>query len=476
MVIFGTLLFFCVMLFLAYKIINWHQLLSVRLGRCIVMTLLAFMAMGHCIHIWADAYGYFNITKTSRYYPLYFPATGKSLMAKLGVKRVESNMLSMNEKATDMNYPLHPVVTDSIDRKNVVFILLDSWNPRALDSLAMPNIYRFSKECEVYQHHYSGSNGTRTGLFSIFYSIPGIYWNSVLASQTSPVLMDVLQANQYHIETFPSAPLTNPPFDRTIFSKVKGIELETVGEKASDRDMAITQKWLQARSQKVEGNQPLFSFLFYDALHAMSHPKQMCPFQPEWEYVKYELLNNDIDATPFLNLYKNTAYYVDSLVGVVLNDLKRRGMYENTWIVITGDHSQEFNENKKNYWGHNSNYSSAQLQVPFMIHRPNVPPRVYNHWTCHFDIVPTIMHEMMNCKNPIGDYSLGKCLNDTTERKWILAGSYDNYAIVEPEKIISVSFDGSFEVTDSHLNDLGVQRMNTQLINSVLMQSKVYFK
>lgn len=90
--------------------------------------------------------------------------------------------------------------------------------------------------------------------------------------------------------------------------------------------------------------------------------------------------------------------------------------------------------------------------MPLMIHQPNVSPRVYKLWTCHWDIFPPIMQEMMNCKNPIGNFSLGKCLNDTKEQKWILLGSYVNYAIDEPEKIINVSFNGSFEVTDSLLN------------------------
>jgi hypothetical protein len=56
-----------------------------------------------------------------------------------------------------------------------------------------------------------------------------------------------------------------------------------------------------------------------------------------------------MDPTPFFNLYKNSAYYVDSLVGRIIDDLKRNGRLNNTMVIITGDHGQEFNDNKKNY-------------------------------------------------------------------------------------------------------------------------------
>jgi membrane-anchored protein YejM (alkaline phosphatase superfamily) len=341
----------------------------------------------------------------------------------------------------------------------------------------MPNIYAFSKKCEVYKHHYSGSNGTRTGVFSLFYSIPGTYWDDVLASKTGSIFVDGLQRNRYDIKTFASATLTNPPFDCTVFRKVKNLVTDTKGESVCDRDNMITNEWLQL----TEGNagkkdKPLFGFLFYDALHAICHPQNSkAPFQPEWKYPKYEDLNNNSDPRPFYNLYKNSAVYVDSLVGVVLRDMERRGLLKNSWVIITGDHGQEFNDNKKNFWGHNGNYTSAQMQVPLIVYKPNGQHKVYSHWTSHYDIVPTIFKELFHCKNTIDDFSIGKELTDTKERSWLLVGSKDNFAVLEPNKITSMYFDGSYDITDSKLNPLKVP-MNTKLINQILSVSKRYYR
>ena len=48
---------------------------------------------------------------------------------------------------------------------------------------------------------------------------------------------------------------------------------------------------------------------------------------------------------------------MDDLIGKVINQLKNKGLLENTIIIITGDHGQEFNDNKKGYWEHGGNFS-----------------------------------------------------------------------------------------------------------------------
>lgn len=473
------ILFLVTILYLSYLFFHWNKVLFFNKGIYISVTIAIMMLASHFIHAWADASNYIPITKSSRYYPLFFPATDRDLMLELGlVDKIDSdNNLQQfaNSKNNDLKYPQHAIVSDTACKTNVIFILIDSWYYKSFDAEVMPNIFDFSKKCAVYTHHYSGSNGTRTGIFSLFYSIPGTYWNTISASQTRPVFMDLLLKNRYQINTFTSASLTNPPFDRTVFSNIKNIHLETPGTSVSDRDVQIT-KDVMAQTAHYDPSHPFFSFVFYDALHAFAHPADYKgPFQPEWEYPKYELLNNDMDATPFLNLYKNSAHYTDSLVGIVLRDLEKKKLLDNSWVIITGDHGQEFNDNKKNYWGHNGNYTSAQMQVPLLIYKPNGDNKTYTHWTSHYDIVPTIATELFSCKNPIGDYSIGRMINDTASRDWLLVGSSDNFAILQPNKISSIYFDGSYDITDSQLNPIKDAKLQPDLINKIMNISNAYY-
>jgi len=477
------ILFLALMLFGSYRFYIWDKVLSFKRGWVIVIVTVFMMLGTHSIHMWAEAANYIPITKSSRYYPLFYPTVDRNLMFKLGIvdesKMKDNIWLSANTDSKDLNYPQHSIVSDTICKTNIILILIDSWYYKSFDSVAMPNLYNFSKQCSVYNKHYSGSNGTRTGVFSLFYGIPGTYWDMVLSTLTGPVLVDELLKNKYTIKTFTSASLISPPFDRTVFRKIKNLKVQTLGNSVYNRDIQLTEDWISYVTSQKENTsqQPVFSFLFYDVLHSMIHPADYKgPFKPEWQYPKYELLNNNMDPTPFLNLYKNSAHFVDSLVGKVLTNLEENGLLENSWIIITGDHGQEFNDNKKNFWGHNGNYSAAQMQVPMLIYKPNEPHAVYDHWTSHYDFVPTLLTELFHCKNPIADYSIGKHIDDTSGRDWLLIGSSDNYAIIQPNRINSVYFDGSFDITDQNLNPINGAKLQTNLIKQIMFSSSCYYK
>lgn len=484
LLVISTLLVLLVIVFgIAYVVYRSSILLKLKHGLWLVILVICMMASSHFIHAWADAANYTAITKSSRNFPLYFPTTAKTFMVDIGL--VDSTTISnsriedASHSGSDLNYPKNPLQFGEKEEKDIIMILIDSWHYSTLNQENMPNLYEFSQQCEVYKNHYSGSNGTRTGVFSLFYSIPGVYWDAARASQTSSILVDGLLINDYQIKTFASASLASPPFDRTVFKKVKDLNIKTKGKNASTRDQQITNDWL-SMVHKLDNDtlrSPSFSFLFYDALHAISHPKNFKgPYQPAWEYAKYELLNNELDPMPFFNLYKNTAYYVDSLVGRVLDDLKNSGKLANSIIIISGDHGQEFNDNKKNYWGHNGNYSAAQLQVPLLIYKPDVEHEIYTHWTSHYDIVPSIFEDIFACENKISDYSIGKHLNDASQRNWLLVGSKDNFGIVQPDRITSVYFDGTFDITDEKLNKIDNATLDTKLINEVLTSSSTFYR
>ncbi len=459
---------------------KWRQ--SLRVGRWAIPAVALMMLGGHAIHAWAAATCYRPITKASRYYPLYFPTTANHFFVRMGWASPEQNQVNLgavgDDEAKDLRYPLAPIDADTASHPNILLILLDSWNYRAMDSAVTPNIARFAAKAQLFRNHYSGSNGTRTGVFSLFYSLPGTYWYDILAAKTRPVFIDQLLARSYRFGVYTSASLISPPFDQTVFAGVQGIPLRVPGDQAPDRDIQITADWLAFTRQFDDSSEarPFFGFLFYDAMHAISHPKDFKgPFQPAWEHAKYERLSNNTDPLLFWNLYRNIAYFEDSLVGMVLNDLQQRGLLESTIVIITGDHGQEFNENGKGYWGHNGNYSQAQVGVPLVVYWPGITPAVYDHWTSHYDLVPTVMPQAFGCRNEIRDYSIGRNLLDTTPRQWLLVGSEDNFGVIESDRITSINFDRTFDITDRNLNEIDGAKINAPLIDEILRTINVYY-
>ncbi len=300
-----------------------------------------------------------------------------------------------------------------------------------------PNIAQFAQRSLRFEQHLSGGNSTQAGIFSLFYGLPATYWDSFHAVQKRPAMMKSLEALDYQFAIYASAPLNSPPFDRTVFRGIDNLRVDTPAETSPLRDQRITDDFVDFLKTR-NTNQPYFGFLFYDSAHATEFPVDMEPrFTPSWNRVDHIKLDNDFNPEPYRNRYRNALYYIDGQIERVLNAVEAQGGLENTIIVITSDHGQEFNDNHKNYWGHGSNYSMAQIHVPLYIYVPGERPEKIDWKTTHLDIAPTFMHRVLGVQNSTDDYSVGYDLLDTErDREWLIIGSYFNYALVADDEIM----------------------------------------
>lgn len=111
-------------------------------------------------------------------------------------------------------------------------------------------------------------------------------------------------------------------------------------------------------------------------------------------------LNNSFDPAPYLARYKNSVRYADNLIQKVLDYLEEKHLLDETIVVISSDHGDEFNDNKLNFWGHGGNFTDAQIKVPLVIHWPGKKPANIEYMTSHLDLVPTLLPEVLGCETP----------------------------------------------------------------------------
>lgn len=431
-------------------------------------------------HAYAAAVNMSSITDVSTCLPQYYPLTANKLMLRLGVIKKEDLYVNPDKKKKcSFVYPAHPI--ERVDHVqpplNIIFIILDSWNYRTFTRETCPNILAFGERASVFKSHLSSSNGTRGGIFGMFFGISATYWQNFERGGVQPLLIETLLEDNYDIQAFASATLVNPPFYRVVFGNVKDIRKETPGATPFERDNRITEDFLAYLDAREDNDRPFFSFVFYDLLHAIDIPSPYRKkFQPSWEFADYLALNNQLDPTPFFNLYRNCAYYVDSLVGQVVRKLDEKGLTQNSVIVITGDHGQEFNENKKNFWGHGSDFSNAQVHVPFIYYYPGNTPNVYTRKTVHYDIVPTLLGRVLGVKNPVEDYCMGRDLFDVERLPYHLAGDPRNYAFIMDNVIYEKKVAGNILITDSLLNKLPRNRVNPKLLLEAIEYKNMFLK
>ncbi|NVK38431.1 MAG: DUF3413 domain-containing protein [Gammaproteobacteria bacterium] len=474
------------------KVSNWlwqnshHPLISKHKSKYLAV-FFACLLGSNVLHLWADAQYDQRITALVRHVPMYSPATAKEALLSSGFLDAESIRENRHEfklpTSRSVVYPKSELITAEPNPKlNILLVILDSARFDILDPDVMPNYWAFSQgqNTQTFNQHISGGNSTRTGVFNLFYGIPGTYWDAFSSSQTAPVLMDTLQKYAYDMSIHAAAPLTQPAFDRTVFANVENFPLTTEGDTPWQRDEKITQDFLNFIKQRQATNthqSPFFGFLFYDGIHGFSTPDDAeKPFQPAWKRVDHLSLNSDFDAGPYFNLYKNAAYQVDKQLGKVLAQLKQQQLLENTIVIITSDHGQEFNDNGLNYWGHGSNFTPAQVHVPLAIHWPGKPKAIYAHRTTHSDISVTLMEDLFQTQSPAQDYSLGHHLLETERASWSIAGSYVNYAVIEPNYQVVTYQTGHYEVLDNSARALPEQTIDAKTSLAVMEALSHFYK
>jgi arylsulfatase A-like enzyme len=106
------------------------------------------------------------------------------------------------------------------------------------------------------------------------------------------------------------------------------------------------------------------------------------------EWLKQFDLVNPEHVKILRDLYDNAIANTDARVGEFLKFLKDEGLYDNSIIIITGDHGETFGEN--NTFFHVYPYIST-LHVPLIVHYHGVTPKVFGERVLLADITPTVL-------------------------------------------------------------------------------------
>lgn len=481
--IFVTVIFLIGLLFesiLARSVWNWVRAAPARKGWLVGIFCGLSILASQMIHAWADASYYVPVTAIAQQLPVYKGATAKSFLTDHGLvdaaasrERQLARRLSRDIDASarsPLNYPLQALECEAEAPLNLLIILVDAMRSDMLSDTTAPNINRFAASRGAnFSRHFSGGNSSRMGAFSLFYGLPPGYWSSFEALQRPTVLVDGLQAAGFQLGIFSSHTMYRPVvLDRTAFARVPNLRMATepLSDPAWKRDRKLTAEWFDWLSAR-DPERPFFGFLFYDAATSRDFPPNYArQFQPA----------GDDPLQEQLAIYKTAVHFDDDLIGSVLDDLEQRGLADNTVVIISSDHGEEFDDSGAGLEKHGSGYSSFQLQTPMVIAWPGrTQGEVYAHRTSHYDIVPTLMQDLLGCTNPASDYSVGRNLFQQEDWDWMVAGSYFNYAVLEPEKITITFPNGGVEVRDWNYTLLDKPEFNADTLSAVSEQNTRFY-
>ncbi|SFV66462.1 Predicted hydrolase [hydrothermal vent metagenome] len=415
---------------------NRKSALNKKLNKFIITPLFLIILSEKVTYGLASLFNKNEIVSKFKVIPLYQPLTFNRMAKKYFGYLAKTEVKNTIATNADLNYPINPLkLKDNPNRFNIFIIASDSVPNSFINKEITPNIENFKKDALVFNQHYSGGDATRFGIFSLIYGLNSTYWFSFLNAQRGSVLFDVLKKLDYQIDIISSTNTNWPEFRKTCYVNIQKSIKDDFNGLPYQKDRESTNYFLK-RVEEYNKKNPIFSFIFLDSPHGYSAPKSYNPFHAKDEEINYITMSKDSPQLDNLKrIYKNAVSYNDKLFKEMIDKLKEQKLYDNSLIIYTSDHGQEFYEYGN--FGHNSSFSKAQTNTPMIIKLPNfmknsieLDDNYTNKLSSHSDIVPTLL-TLIGVKNPPSDYSNGYNLfSKNFHRDYVFSANWNNNAII----------------------------------------------
>jgi arylsulfatase A-like enzyme len=306
-----------------------------------------------------------------------------------------------------------------------------------------PNIDRFSKDCLVFDRAYSPIPFTPSAHMSLFTSLHvgahGFYDNySPPLSPVITTLPEILEGDGYYTIGVVSNLYLNKDFgfSRGFKHYLRFDDSLTIANRINREADLWMDRMLEYPDQKS------FLFLHYYDPHSDSYQANInrLPYYAPPEFIErfcsdpelslfyqeqvgsfasqylVDLNENDILAenpvrNSIISLYDAGLASFDSQIGALFSSMKEKGLYEDSLIIFTSDHGEEFQEHGQ--FIHNQTYEE-NIRIPLLVKFPGkgVQPGRIEAPVGLIDIMPTILEYL---DIPVGKYFQGRSFLDAIQ-------------------------------------------------------------
>jgi len=150
-------------------------------------------------------------------------------------------------------------------------------------------------------------------------------------------------------------------------------------QRPGDKVLAPALEWIRQQEKR-----PFFAFIHF--------------FDPHAPYTPPEPYRGLYGSSGEQGLYDGEVAFVDSLMGELVSALKAQGIYEETLLLVVGDHGESLGEHGEA--SHGYFIYDATVRVPLLIRGPQVPAGArVKAQVRTIDIVPTVL-DLLGVRGP----------------------------------------------------------------------------
>lgn len=286
-------------------------------------------------------------------------------------------------------------------RPNIILVLVDALRADHVGAYGYernttPVLDRFARENVLFTRTVSASNWTPVSIASMF---TGLYATShsmvpptrdadtahllsVRLNQKFDTLAEILKRGGYKT----AAVITNP-WLKTEFGYAQGFELYTYINSGMAQGSAntVTESATRILAKLQKKKTPFFLYLHYMDPHSPYEPL------PRYNRLFREPLRNgrySAGNEKELGLYDGEIRFADKKIGEFFEELRRRNLYKDAFIIVTADHGEQFRE--RGHQGHGDRLYAEETHIPLIMKSGESPHKV-RETVSNIDIYPTII-------------------------------------------------------------------------------------
>lgn len=302
------------------------------------------------------------------------------------------NNYFINNKITDTNN-----YTGMFKDKNLIVIMLESVNDIIINKEDYPNFYKMYSEGWHWKNNYSPRNSCSTGnnemsgmtsLYSIYNTCTA---NNYRKNSYFEAIFNLFNNKGYY--TFSAHDYTEHYYYRNEIHTNMGSKAYYGVEKLGIEYSSIYKNWA---SDEDFMNKVLELIDNVDNDHFMTWLTTVSSHQPYYyssiEGDKYLSLYEDRDIRTDLKRYKSKLKILDNALGILLDGLEKKGILDDTVIVMYGDHYPYglSTDTINTVLDYDTNQDYENERVPFVIYNTGIDSKEFDSYTSYINILPTV--------------------------------------------------------------------------------------
>ena len=320
-----------------------------------------------------------------------------------------------------------PSILSSVEAQqtpNVVWIILETFRWDFMTDDIAPNLTALSRRCMSANRHYATGTDSSIAISGLAHGLSAEFYQPLRRGRIQPLPYEILDRLGYHMRFFHSASMAYSDTGARFFDHRFDEEIYTSDGDRVEREQELFRQLIETRQDRGPADDipaddsPTFDLVWTYATHWRYY------YPPSFErFVPVSSGSFSLESATggqtlqrhmagLKNRLRNASLFSDSLLGTFLDAFERSGGFEDTILIVVGDHGEAFHEHDR--FGHTWTLHDEVSRTPFVI---CVPPgleasdadQLLYQVSSHDDVFPTLF-SMMELSVDSSRFMTGKAL------------------------------------------------------------------